>query len=394
MNRGLVVLGSEMGERGIAASVMVVIVIATVTVVGAGVYLLIGQQAGPGSGPSENQPGGGAGATGIPMYSGAIQSSIPSDMKSSLGIPADATCQGYTASVDAISVMDWFKANMGGWTLMRENSASPSNYPGSTIYMQLYMKGEDGAFIFAVSNFTGGQTLLGLVAGPWSLIQGCGGFGGGPPGEDNQGPPGGGTGEDIDWSGAYVFTDPKGDFWLGQGSPPQVIEFPPSDLRNIYVTNDNQYLYAKFEMDGAIPTLPLAHDGDTVRILMMDFVVDSDQNTSTGNIMNYQGGDFALEAWFGSPPEAGGVLYTFVKYALYDPAAGEGVGTWKNGTLLAGGAGENFVAMRFSLSGLNLERGMRVNIFPFAEAESDLYHHFARDVYPAEKQWTTNIEIR
>lgn len=210
-----------------------------------------------------------------------------------------------------------------------------------------------------------------------------------PPGEG--GPSAGG--EDIDWTGANVFTDPKGDFWLGGGSPPQVIEYPPSDIIKIYVTNDNQYLYFKFEVDGVIPTPPVAYDGDTIRILTMNCAIDSDQDNSTGAVMNYAGGDLALDAFFGSPPEAGGEFYEFIKYYVYDSTASEGTGEGGSGTRLAGGPGENFVTLRFSLADLNLQSGMKVNISPWVEVESDLYHHFARDVCLSEDEWYTDIEI-
>lgn len=282
--------------------------------------------------------------------------------------------------------MDWYKNQMSDWTLIEENSFSSPDRP--TVYTQYYRKSDNGAFIFASSDPEMGGTILGIVTGTWSSIQECGGFE-----EDTQegeGEEGGGA---VDWGGAYVFTDPKGDFWLGEDSPPQVIEYPPSDIIKIYMTNDNLYLYFKFEVDGEIPTLPLAYDGDNVCMITMTCAIDSDQNRSTGNTMNYSGADLALDAFLGSPSGAGGEFYSSVEYYLYDPSAEEGTGEPKSGTLLAGGAGENFVTMRFSLADLNLESGMRLDILPWVEVESDLYHHFARDVYPAEGEWVTDIEI-
>lgn len=379
-----------MRNRGIATVAIVAIVIVVVVVAGVGIYLFVGRQPGPGGGP-----GGGAEEMGIPVYSGATAFSISSEMKTGFGIPTNATCQGYTTSAGVEDVMDWYKTQMGDWTLMSENSFSPPDQPGVTVYMQHYRKDDNGAFIFAMNNPQMGGTIFGIVTGSWSLIQGCGG--GGPSGGgsgDNQ--PGGSPTENVyvDWSGARVFTDPEGDFWLGGGSPPSVIEFPPSDIIKVYVTNDSQYLYLKFDVDGAIPTFPIIYSGDTVRILAMDLVIDSDQSTSTGNIMYCAGGDLMLDLWFGSPPQAGGVLYTFAKYAFYDPTGDEYVGDWVNGTFIGGGVGENFVAARFPLSGLGLESGMRVNVLATVEAESDTYHHFARDTMPAEGQWNTNLEIR
>jgi hypothetical protein len=126
---------------------------------------------------------------------------------------------------------------------------------------------------------------------------------------------------------------------------------------------------------------------------MMDAVIDTDYNLHTGEVTNYRGGDLALEAWFGSPVQAEGEMYAYVHYAFYDPSGEEGVGQWKSGELVAGGVGEKFVTMKFKLSDLGLSRGMKVRILLYVEAESDKYHHFARDVYLGEKQWVTvNIE--
>jgi hypothetical protein len=216
----------------------------------------------------------------------------------------------------------------------------------------------------------------------------------GPGGGFGENQAGEATGENVNWDGAQVLTDPEGDFWMGEGSPPQVIQFSASDITKIYIMNDNQYLYLKFEMGGTISTLPYTYQGDYVRMLAIDLIVDNDQDENTGNVMNTVGGELALETWLGSPQQAGGVFYKYVKYAFYDPAAEEGVGEWKYGTLVAGGPGENFVTMKFSLADLNLASGMRINVFAAVEAESDLYHHFARDVFPEDRQWYFNIEIR
>ena len=108
--------------------------------------------------------------------------------------------------------------------------------------------------------------------------------------------------------------------------------------------------------------------------------------------MNYQGADLALEAWFGSPKQAEGEMYAYIHYAFYDPKAEEGVGQWHPGEIVAGGLGEKYVTMRFKLSDIGLSKGMKVRMLLWVEAESDLYHHFARDVCPGEKQWVT-VEI-
>lgn len=98
-----------MRARGIATSAIVVIVIVTVVAVGAGVYLFVGRQPEPGGGPGKNQLGGGAEAAGVPVYSGATAFSIQSEIKTGLGIPTDATCEGYTTTASTENVMNWYK---------------------------------------------------------------------------------------------------------------------------------------------------------------------------------------------------------------------------------------------------------------------------------------------
>jgi len=174
-------------EKGITSLVVVVVIAVVIVAAGVGYFLLVAPP-GPSGGPGEGQPGG-AEEAGIPIYSGATGFSVPNDMKSGLGIPTEAACEGYTVSAGAEEVMNWYKNQMDDWTLMGENSFSPQDQPGVTVYMQHYKKGENGAFIFAVDGFMG-ETMFGIVTGEWSIIQGCGGQpqeGGQPPGE---GPPG------------------------------------------------------------------------------------------------------------------------------------------------------------------------------------------------------------
>jgi len=141
------------------------IVVACVAVAGIGAYFML----------KEGGPGGGAEAMEIPRYPGATEFLVPSEAKSGLGVPAEATCEGYTTSAGAEDVMDWYKNQMDDWILMSENSFSPPDQPEMTVCMQHYKKGENGAFIFAMSDpHIGGATILGIATGPWSLIQGCG----------------------------------------------------------------------------------------------------------------------------------------------------------------------------------------------------------------------------
>jgi hypothetical protein len=386
-----------MGEKGITPLAIVAGVVAVIMVVSIGYFIFVPKQPAP-SPPVENQPSGEAEREGIPIYFGATEFSIPSEMKSGFGVPGSAACEGYMVDAAVEEVMNWYESQMAGWTLENETTFSPPDRPDTMIGMQFYSKGDNGAFIFFASDIQrmGGATIIGIVTGPWSLVQGYGEFGERPPEGE----------ESIDWGGAYIFTDPKGDFWLGPGSPPQLIEFPPVDLIKIYVTNDNQYLYLKFEMDGTLPILPAVHDDDSVRMINWTVVIDNDQNTVTGEMGGYSGADIAFSFGYDQGYETQMHWYGF--YFFYDPYGFEGFDSLDPQTgeplidleaerkvpKIGGGTGENYVAWKATLSKLGLKRGAKINLNVWAEAESDLYHHFARDEAPPQGQWYSNIEIR
>ena len=325
----------------------------------------------------------------IPTYAGSINCTIPTDLKSNFKIPTTVDCTGSVTNDDPIDVLQWYKQHMTEWTLMQESNSTPPDKPESIMYLQYYKNNDDGVFLFLMDNFAEGKTLIGIVSGPWSSIQEYG-FN-----ETSDGGPQGSTNEngDVNWTNAYTVSDPAEDFWLGGGSPPQVINFPPSDIISINITNDETNLYIKFEMNGDIPTLPLTQDNDVVRILLMDVIMDADNNPSTGHVMNFNGGELAIEAWFGSPPQAQGTMYTFIHYAFYDPNGEEGVGTWQESSLVDGGVGTSSVTMGFPLADLQLQKGESIRVILFAEAESDAYHHYARDVINND-QWLGSFTIQ
>lgn len=108
-----------MGNRGIALSAIVLIVAVAATSAAAAGYFFVLEDSGPSGGPAENQvtenqemPGGenevtdNEVTTQISVYSGASETSIPSQMKTGLGITSDVTCKGYTVSAGAEEVMD------------------------------------------------------------------------------------------------------------------------------------------------------------------------------------------------------------------------------------------------------------------------------------------------
>lgn len=182
------------------------------------------------------------------------------------------------------SLKGWYQKQLSGWSLEHEGSFSPKDKPDTAVNTQLYCQAEQGIFIFIIENMME-NTLLGRVSGPWELVQKCTIVPERPPEEKRPSDEPGQatkTNESFDWSQAHVFDDPAGDFWLGGGSPPQIIIFPSSDIIRIYLDNDEQYLYLKFEVNGEIPNLPLAYENDMVCILSMSLLVDADNNRSTG----------------------------------------------------------------------------------------------------------------
>lgn len=155
------------------AKILIVgIVVVIVAIAGLGAYFML----------REGGPGGGTAAMGIPRYPGATEFSVPSELKTLLAIPDSVTCEGYMVDAGVEDVTDWYKNQMDDWTLEREDTTSPPDMPEMIIYIQHYKKDENGAFIFVMSDpYIEEVTILGIVTGPWSLIQGCGTFGGNPP---------------------------------------------------------------------------------------------------------------------------------------------------------------------------------------------------------------------
>ncbi len=332
---------------------------------------------------------------GFPVYPGAEEMDPPPPLVSFLSIPPDLEDNWYFIADGLGEVGSWYREQAAGWMLVDERSFTPPDRPGTRNHMQYFRKEEEGLFIY-LSEDPMQRAFLGVVSGPWSQIQSCGETE--QPSMDGKEPPGTPPAVmenvDIDWSQAYVFEDPAGDFWLGEGSPPQMIEFSPSDMVKVSITNDDQYLYFKCELDGELPVYPLEYEGNRVEQMCIDIVANTDADASSGAVMNFVGGDLAMEAWFGSPPEADDQMYEFMQYTFFDSSGEEGVGEWRDGKKVGGGTGENYVTLQFPLADLELETGDTVEFIIFAEAESDRYHHFARDVMGTDEGWDYRVEIR
>jgi hypothetical protein len=376
------------------------------------------------SSPSSKHPVGVASA--VPAYPNntgpaPIPDSLKSQFKIGLAIPDSAKLNMFTTPDSAATTITWYRANIKGWVLWKQAVFSPPNNPDAQTLAMVYRGGDKGLCVLAIEKMFPSVTVV-TAQDTWNNIEGCGkitrlvfedevppedakdvptSIGGiytGPSAESSSHENTPTVSVAVDWADAKVVSDPVDDFWMGGGSPPQVVKFSPSDLLKVSFTNDNQYLYVKFDVAGAIPTLPLSytapHGADTVRIVPIDCILDTDNNNSTGNIMNMRGGDVAVEAWFGSPEKANGKMYKYAKYAFYDPNGNENVGTWINGEFSGGGVGYTYVSARYPLAGLKLKSGSIFNVRCVVEAESDSYHHFARDVAPTDSSWHTGITIK
>ncbi|MFH1240418.1 MAG: hypothetical protein V1672_04325 [Candidatus Diapherotrites archaeon] len=294
-------------------------------------------------------------------------------------------CQSKTYFTDAsiTEVIDWYYSDLP-YTLVSKDVFNPPENPDVEIGYLVFKKENTGIYIDVQPAETipiaTGKTLIIYAECPWAMLKEVVGDVSGELGVEG----------DIDWSDAYVFEDPEADFWKGSGSPPEIINYPPSDILKIYVKNDDAYLYVKYEVAGQIPALPYKYGEDTIRIFTYFTLIDKDQNPSTGIKNGYTGADLALDFWFGSPPEANGKMYSLIQYAFYDPAGEEELGSFNDGgTLIAGGLGYTYVASKYKLADLGLKKGDTINIFPLIEVESDSYHHFARDVYKKDVEWTS-----
>lgn len=363
----------------------------------------------------------------IPVYKNSKgETPIKPEMKTGLLIPDSASVKAFYTGDSFDVVIGWFKKNITGWVLWKQAVFSPPGMPGAQTIVLVYRGGDRGLCIFANKGFTtDGTTTFGLAEDKWANIYACGRierlvFEDEEPPENAPaeelpktiagipiGPPATTSSHQsskfltdvkINWAKAYVIKDKADDFWMGDGSPPKVIKYKPSDLLKIFIANDAKYLYLKFELAGKIPILPSKYNSDTIRIIPYDCIFDTDQNKNTGHLMNMKGADMAVEMWFGSSNDdkgnAKGKMYKYASYAFYDPKGDENVGKWIRTEFIEGGIDKSYVAARFPLSGLKLKSGNKVNVRCVAETESDAYHHFARDVVPSDDGWFENVPIK
>lgn len=288
----------------------------------------------------------------------------------------------YFSDEEISEIIEWYSTNLEGIEASK-NIFAAEDKPNVIIGNLIFKKGDLGIYVNvqpaeSIPVATGKNMII-YAECSWDLLSNIVGEVSGEL-----------TGkEDISWDDALVFEDSMGDFWKGDGSPPSIINYTAGDMIKVYIKNDDEYFYIKYEVAGEIPTLPHNFDGNKVQILTYFTLIDKDKNANTGIKVGYKGADLALDIWFGSPEKAEGKMYSFVQHSVYDAAGEEELSKPINdGVLIAGGVGSKFVASKFRLSDIGLKKGGSINIFPIIEAESNKYHHFSRDVYQTDVTWT------
>ncbi|MCJ7720686.1 MAG: hypothetical protein MUO36_04380, partial [Candidatus Hadarchaeum sp.] len=150
-----------MREKGVSSIVVIAVVIVIVAAVGVSGYFFL--------------RGGGAGLSSLPIYTGSQSWNVPSEYQENLPAGAGVEVAGYTVSDASVQdVLDWYRGQMTGWTLESEPTMSMG---GVEIGGLIYMKGDDGAGIIAMSGIGLPGTCYILATGPWSAFGGLEGQG-------------------------------------------------------------------------------------------------------------------------------------------------------------------------------------------------------------------------
>ena len=324
-----------------------------------------------------------------PLYPGAMEIPLEEKLWSHLNVPEELSKSNYVAKATVSEVLEWYKDQLSEWSIELLNESICFN--GVEVGFAVFRRNELGLMVIAGSSSEMPDlVLIGIANGPWNLVK-----------EVKFTPPTLTTPtptpvheEEVDWSDAKVFTDPVGDFWLGEGSPPEVIPFPPCDIVKVYVKEDGTWLYFRFDLNGEIPALPLNYENDTVVHITWVVVIDKDWDLSTGDMGGYKGSDilisFSLDEW----NRLGGY------YFFYDPNGWEGCDRLDPNTgkpigdlsdreviVVGGGIGKNYIAFKLPLQNLGIKKDDRIRIATWVEAESTKYHHFARDEAPTQNTW-------
>ena len=142
-----------MKERGVGVVGVIAIVIVIAAVVAGGYFLLKGE--------GEE-----------PLYPGSESYYIPQEFIEAIVGEIPEGVEIFTYSVSDASVqqiLNWYKAQMIGWTLEGEGEPTYDPSTGMTTGVLVYRKGDEGAGISAISGMPGAEgTVYILVTGPWS----------------------------------------------------------------------------------------------------------------------------------------------------------------------------------------------------------------------------------
>ena len=154
------------------------------------------------------------------------------------------------------------------------------------------------------------------------------------------------------------------------------------DIKSLGFGADEQYLYIKVEFYGSIPKKKQTISGNTVDDMGAALGIDTDKNASTG-WAQANGGYEALIGFNEVFSENRSQRYMFYNYLGPEHWTDEteGFGDLVDLDLNHGGEGESYMITRLSLEMLGISKGDSINVFMWAEAESNQFHHFAFDEF-------------
>lgn len=229
------------------------------------------------------------------------------------------------------------------------------------------------------------------------------------------------------------FTDDQEDYQNpGGGEPPTgVYHFPPVDIVRASVTAEGDIVYFKFEFAEKIPVHAVrGEDGNTIKKLSMECLIDIDRNSSTGCISD--GGAESIIVWavFLRPllslrvlaiytlvgtsislgltklkyhklalvlgcilliitplffylctPLLTGEAYYYANPTGIEEPEEERYSRKGSGKLVGGGFDADYAILTFSKSELGIENNTIEVVFT-SEAESNIWHHYSYDRAP------------
>jgi hypothetical protein len=168
--------------------------------------------------------------------------------------------------------------------------------------------------------------------------------------------------------------DPAGDQIRSSESPPQVIPFPPIDLRKVSLGVRDGYFYVRVDMAGTIPTSAPSINGDKLKKQNFNLGLDSDNDPGTG-ISDGSDIMFCISFNYGFRSES---PYGFCDFRGKDADSGE---SRFGGEKRSGGPGYDFFVVRYEITQLAgyFPRGGPARLSAWSEARSSQYYHFAFD---------------